>query len=513
MRFPVYGLLVLILSGCASSAPTVQVEGESLLGKYVERGNIAAFLGVPFAEPPVGDLRWREPQPLADRQQRRDATAFAPACVQTMRILDWYRDLAETFGGSRDYYADLEVSEDCLYLNVWTPDLEPGEPLPVMVWIHGGSNKSGWAYEPNYHGHKLAPKGVVVVTVAYRFGAFGFLSHPELDPDEPVANFGLWDIVAALEWINRNIGRFGGDPGRVTLFGESAGAQDILALMFAESAQELFHRASLQSTAGYGMQRMGTLDAEQQRGLQLAEAVGLDREGSLDALRQVPADRLLEVYDETFPGYYHSPVVDGQLIERPTWEGIESGDFRHAIIIGTNRDEWRESMKQNATPQDVEDAAARLSRLDPEAALAAVADEPDLVRALDRLFTADFMLCPSLATAKLSTAAGNPAWAYYFSRARDDAGGRKMGAYHGAEYPYIFGVHDDYMTTNAVDVALTEAMQAYWVRFAATGDPNGGNQPDWPQHAQPGYRVQELGASVRTIEAPEAELCATFRPD
>ena len=184
MRGLIAFALILIFAGC-SRAPAVTVDGERLLGRY--EGTVAAFRGIPFAEPPLGKLRWAAPQPLASRVDRRDATRFAAACMQTMRILDWYRDMAETFGASRDYYADLEVSEDCLYLNVWTRSLNPDSRLPVMVWIHGGSNKSGWSYEDNYRGHVLAPQGVVVVTIAYRHGLFGFLSHPDIATEAPAA--------------------------------------------------------------------------------------------------------------------------------------------------------------------------------------------------------------------------------------------------------------------------------------------------------------------------------------
>ena len=266
----------LLLLGC-DRAPGVEVDGEILLGKYVEDGTIAAFLGVPFAEPPTGDLRWRSPQPLKNRVSRRTVVDFAAACMQTMRILDWYRYMAETFGGSRDYYRDLEISEDCLYLNVWTPTLKHDASLPVMVWVHGGSNRSGWSYEPNYHGHKLAREDVVVVSVAYRVGAFGFLSHDEIPPDDAVANFALWDLIASLQWVQQNIAKFGGDPGRVTMFGESSGAENILALMFAAGTDGLFHRAILESTAGYGLRRSPSLADEQQRGRDLAAHVERSR--------------------------------------------------------------------------------------------------------------------------------------------------------------------------------------------------------------------------------------------
>ena len=512
MRHIFPALAVLVLVACEESPPTVTVNGEVLLGKYVEDGKVAAFLGVPFAEPPVGARRWRAPQTFEGKVEQRSVIEFAPACMQTMRILDWYRDMAELFGSSADYYEDLDISEDCLYLNLWTPTLDSQARLPVMVWIHGGSNKSGWSYEPNYHGHKLAQEDVVVVSVAYRQGVFGFLSHPEMPADEPQANFAYWDLIAALRWIQDHIGRFGGDPQRVTLFGESAGAQNILALTFAHAADGLFHRGILQSNAGFGLRRISTLDDEQQRGLALAAALGFGAEGSLADLRQVPATRILEVYDSTFSDYYHSPAVDGRLIARPTWASIrERGFGARQLIIGSNDHEWYASVPSDTTWDDVNRKGAELlDGIDYERALEIVRKEDDPRRAMDRLITATSMLCASQHVAAEMTATGGDAWLYHFTRVRDDAAGEALGAYHGGEYPYVFATHDDYMTTNDTDLALEGVMQRYWVRFAATGDPNSAGVPEWPQFSAPGYPVQELGDEVFTKPAPEPELCALF---
>ena len=491
--------LLLILAGC-SRAPAVTVDGEWLTGRY--EGTVASFRGIPFAEPPLGELRWRAPQPLVSKVERRDATQFAPACMQTMRILDWYRDMAETFGASRDYYADLDVSEDCLYLNVWTRSLNPDARMPVMVWVHGGSNKSGWSYEDNYRGHVLAPQGVVVVTVAYRQGLFGFLSHPELAAAEAVANFGLWDLVAALRWIQANIESFGGDPDRVTLFGESAGAENILALMRLEPARELFHRGILQSTASFGLGMSGVTD-EAARGKMLASIVGAE---SLDDLRRVDATELLEVYTENFDGHYHSPVIDDQLIPGPMW-ARDFGDLE--LMIGTNRDEWLDSVG-DVSGSHIEETAEKHPQIGGIEALSWVAGEEDPRRAMDRMVTAAEMVCPSQSIAAQRSASGGKAWMYWFTRQREDAGGEKMGAYHGAEYPYVFGVHDDYMTTTDYDRRLSALMQRYWINFAATGDPNGPDLPEWPLFERPDPLVMELGDEVKPVPAIEPEMCAAF---
>jgi para-nitrobenzyl esterase len=498
---------LLLVYGC-STEPSVMADGELLVGKR-ENGTFA-FLGVPYAEPPLGELRWRAPRPYVARQQPRDATTFAPACMQTMRILDWYRYLAETFGGTRDYYPDLEISEDCLYLNLWTPILDERAALPVMVWLHGGSNISGWSYEKNYHGMNLADDGVVVVSIGYRVGLFGFMSHPEMDASEPVANFALWDIIAALEWIQENIASFGGDPGRVTVFGESTGAHNIAALMAARPARGLFHGAILQSAGGI-MTDLQTLPESQRLGSDLAAAMGFDGEDQLAKLREVPADELLARYVSDVSNSYQNPTLDDRLFERSPRETFAAGEFGDIrLIAGTNADEWWDYVDPGVSIDDVRGRADLLSHIDAAAAFAAVTDQPDPRRAIDRLRTADEYLCPAQWLAAAMTAAGKDAWMFYFTRVREDEGGRRLLAYHGAEYPYAFDTHDRYMATTTTDRELTRIMQAYWTSFAATGNPNSDVAPDWPTFSATGFPVQELGDRVKTIAAPEPALCAAF---
>lgn len=514
MRILILAVALTAISTCddsrAPARPSVRIDGEVLIGKHVQDGAVAAFVGVPFAEPAVGDLRWRAPQPLQTKLKRRDATEFTAACMQSMRILDWYRHMAETFGASADYYDDLEISEDCLYLNLWTPTLDKAANLPVMVWIHGGSNKSGWSFENNYRGHVLAPQGVVVVSVAYRQGVLGFFSHPELASADAVANFGLWDLIAALQWIQDNIETFGGDPGRVTLFGESSGGENILALMFADAADGLFHRGVLQSAAGYGLS-MPTLEDEQQRGSKLAEILGIRGNDTLAQLRDIPADKMLAVYEENFADHYHSPTVDNQLLQTTTWDSVQLQDFSaRDLLIGTNKGEWFDYITNDATVDDVLLTAANHPRIGGDKAAALVVEEADPRRAMDRLITANAYVCPSQNVVANRSASGGNAWMYYFTRTREDLGGRTVGAFHGAEYSYVFGVHDSYMTTNEKDLALTTTMQQYWINFATTGDPNGEGLPEWPLYETPNPLVQELGDEVRTIPAIEPEMCASF---
>ena len=503
-------LTMLLALGACDRAPTIAVAGERLTGMYVEDGKVAAFLGIPFAEPPLGELRWQGPQPLATTMAQRNVTGFAPACMQSMRILDWYREVAAAFGGPADYYPDLETSEDCLYLNAWTPTLERDAKLPVMVWVHGGSNRSGWSYEPNYHGHKLAQQGVVVISIAYRQGLFGFISHEDLDRAQPLANFALWDIVAALQWIRQNVALLGGDPNRVTMFGESAGAQNILALMFAQPAKGLFHRAILESTADVGIEHMPTLAEEQARMRAFAQSVSpLDI--SLAALRALPANDLLARYEQDYADYYHGPAFDGQLFLRPIWDSVSHAEFPDIpVIIGTNSDEWYDWLPAELSWDDVAARAESSWGTAAAKALQLVRHEGEPRQAANRLLTAHDFLCSSQAFAKRMTAAGKDAWMYHFTRVREDPGGARMRAFHGAEYAYPFNTHDTYMSTNATDLELTRAMQSYWVSFAATGNPNSGDTTDWPRFAAPGLPVQELGDRVMTVTAPEPGFCALF---
>jgi len=502
-------VLFLVLAS-AAQATEVTVNGERLNGGQVGDSGIAVFKGIPFAEPPVGDLRWTLPKPRVTTQQQRDATQFAPACMQTPRILDWYRGLAELFGSTRDEFEDLVVSEDCLYLNVWSPDLDEGALRPVMVYIHGGSNNSGWAYEPDYHGHALAERGVVVVSVAYRLGVFGFMSHPEID----TANFGLWDQVAALEWIQNNIAKFGGDPDRVTIFGESAGAQDVLALMASKKAQGLFHGAIMQSNAGFGLgqEASPSLELEQSRGTETAALFDFEGQDSLEKLRAVPAEKLLEIYEERPGYYYHSPAVDGQLIMKPIWDIINSGELSDVpFIIGSNADERYNYNSDGASKADVEKAVRSSKYLSSDDALEAVLVESDPLEALDRIGTADGMLCSSQYLAAHQTALNNNGWVYYFSRVREGEAGAKVRAYHGAELPYTFGTHPAWMSTTDTDRNLTNQILSYWTRFAASGNPNMPGLPDWPAFTGPDGTVMEFAAEARAGTPQEPVLCRVFR--
>lgn len=499
----------------AESKPSLLVNGETLIGTHSAVAGVDAFLGVPFAAAPTGALRWQAPREFRGSGGARRADRFAPACMQSPRILDWYRGMAERFGASRSAFADLDISEDCLYLNVWAPtkaaDSSVATALPVMVFVHGGSNRSGWSFEPNYHGHQLAAQGVVVVSVAYRLGVFGFFSHPQL----PGANFGLQDQLEALRWVRRNIESFGGDPQRVTVFGESSGAGNIAALMLSPASRGLLQRAILQSGGDFGWPKIRTLAEEKARGLELARALDARRPPKIEALQRVDAKTLLRVAEEVYRDHYHAPVIDGEIVTSGLEEQLARGDWPlQQLLIGSNANEYYSATAGAGDPAAVDRAVAKAEILHTPAVRDALSTTPDVALALDRLATAESMLCPAQGLATGVARAGRAVWMYQFSRVRDGAAAAQLRAYHGAELPYVFGTHDAWLPTSEEDWQLTRRMMAAWVEFARTGSPVAASS-EWPKFTAPGPRnVLQWDAPFdgRTdvIDSPEPELCRIY---
>jgi para-nitrobenzyl esterase len=269
---------------------------------------------VPFAAPPVGKLRWREPQPVVARRGRQDATTFAAGCYQDSYNIDWYRRVGRAFGASAAVFENPRFDEDCLYLNVWTPWLTPDAKRPVMVWIYGGANRGGWSFEPNYRGARLVARGdVVVVTIAYRVGVFGFFGHPD------------------LRWVREHIAQFGGNPDNVTVFGESAGGSNIGYLVTLPAARGLFQRAISQS-GGFQMLDRGTLADAEKAGRALSAA--LPGQPGIDALRSLPSQQLWETARRSLPSQDYSPVADGvSVLETPAAARPRNGHGSvHAVV-------------------------------------------------------------------------------------------------------------------------------------------------------------------------------------
>ena len=498
------------VKGGADNSPRLTLNDTSVIvGKLAEGGRTESFLGVPFAQPPVGDLRWLPPQLLAKSSAAPQKNEFPAACMQGDHIAKWYKNVAAGFGGDPDLIKHPEVSEDCLYLNIWRPatEAQSAEMLPVIVYIHGGSNKGGWSYEPNYIGHNLASKGVIVISIAYRLGVFGFFSHPTLEH----SNFGLLDQVAALQWVNENIVALGGDAEKITVMGESAGANNIDHLMTMPSSKGLFSRAIHQS-GGSSLTNRSIRKAHLQLGEAFAEfTLGDGVSKPIAAMRQLSADTILSAANEVYQNHYFDPVVDGMSVMEPIMSTIKAGEMHVVdLLIGSNDDEWLMYtddnpdidgwLKTEAPPLTVDNLKALLK------------DETDNRRISDLLRTAKYYVCPSLVLAKETAKLGNKAWVYHFTRQREGELAATMGAYHGAELPYIFDTHDDWLPTVEADHRLTNIMQTYWINFATTGNPNQLDFPMWPNYSPENPNTQSLGDVLFSSDHPSQKLCEFLAP-
>ena len=490
--------------------PSLRLNDVSVFeGQLSESGITESFLGVPFAQPPVGELRWAPPQPLQMTQGIYQADTFAPACMQGDHIAKWYQNVASDFGGDPTLIKQPKVSEDCLYLNLWRPvqDKENPQALPVIVYIHGGSNKAGWSYEPNYIGHNLAAKGVIVVSIAYRVGVFGFFSHPSLVP----ANFGLLDQVAALQWVTDNIENIGGDSQKITVMGESAGANNIDYLMVMPSSKGLFSRVIHQS-GGSSLTNRSVREAHLALGHVFAQqTVGDDVDDPIRAMRQLPADTILEAADTVFKNHYFDAVVDGHSVRESIMDTLRDGKI-HAVdlLIGSNDDEW---LMYTGDQPDIEGwLDAEVARSSVDTLHAILADEIDDRRKLDLLRTAKYYVCPSLVLAQEVSNVGRRAWVYHFTRQREGDLAATMGAYHGAELPYVFDTHDDWLPTVEADHRLTKVMQSYWVNFATNGNPNQSGLQPWLPFKSDSRKIQSIGDRLYSSEHPSQPLCAFLSP-
>ncbi len=502
-----------------SDPVTVTANGETLLGQK-EHG-VSHFLGIPYAQAPVGHLRWREPIPSTPRQGVQQATEFSSACMQGKHIADWYQELKQAFNAADTDVEMPAVSEDCLYLNIWTPeDLSNKDDiasLPVMVWIHGGSNKGGWSFEPNYHGDKLAAKGVVVVSIAYRLGVFGFATIPALQDQTYPTNFALLDQIAALRWVQENIQAFGGDPSNITLFGESAGAADIGYLFFSPMNEGLFQRAIHQS-AGFEVLakqdskhhfQLGQMLTQQLLGkeIQTEPASRIETGEVANQLRALPAEDVLAAAEIAYKDHFYTPVVDGKVLLRSTAESLNQSDWPGVdLLIGSNAHEWLMYVDEHADQKEV---TALLNKLPQPAKQLFVEQYRQQLGAreqLDVIYSSQEMHCPSLKIAEVNRKQGGSSWVYRFDRVRDGAGGEILGSYHGAEIPYVFNSHDDWLTVAEADAKLTQVMQDYWVNFARTGNPNGEGLKHWPALNDRAIQLK-LDSTVSVGEMPEAAFC------
>lgn len=450
---------------------------------------VLRFRGIPYAKPPTGDLRWKPPAPVESWNGVLSTLAYKSECAQP----SWIQ------GPESD-------DEDCLYLNVWTPDVAPGTPLPVMVWLPGGGNQNGGASDDSpliaggllYDGRYLAARNVVVVTINYRLGVFGFFSHPGLTTEgSPSGNQGLQDQQAALAWVRDNIGAFGGDPKNVTLFGESAGSQDTCLQVISPGSSGLFHR-SISESGGCTTYRKTKADAENQIPA-FSSAVGcsgasdelacLRRKSVKELMVAAPVDGLPDggapPGGSQFSGgtarWDFNPVVDGTVIPDQPRTLVEADEFAKVpYILGSNFEEGRLFLLgAKAVTTDAEYMAA-LTRLVGASASTVAATYPtsDFKTPQDALVRVwgDYRLgCPTFESAERFAKHGAAVRMYHFSRTTP--GLEALGPTHGTEMPYVFGT---LAKPGSDDVGLSDTIEGYWTRFAKSGDPNGSSALDWP---------------------------------
>lgn len=438
-----------------------------LLG--VAADGVISFKGVPYAAAPIGPLRWRPPQPTSWRGERL-ADRVGPICMQAYNEED-------------NGVGPLPMSEDCLTLNIWRPEKHEAL-LPVMVWIHGGGLVNGSGTAALYDGAELARQGAVVVTLNYRLGRLGFFAHPALSAEQaggPLGNYGFMDQIAALQWVRANIAAFGGDPGNVTLFGESAGGVSIQRLMMIDAARGLFHKAIVQSGAGFEAQARlrepgpAGPSAEAQ-GIAFAESLGV-RDGDLARLREIPADRIVAGPEPSMLSGF-GPITDGVLLREDFMDALAGGRIAPVpLLIGSNAVEFP------LQPAQFEPMFAGLTRGRPEvrAALAAAYPNEAIFRqnaVSDLIFGA-----PARAIAAAHARSGRSAYLYRFSVLSGSMRGRLPGAPHASERQYVFRtLAASTWPTDANDEARAAEISAYWVAFARTGDPNGEGRPAWPRY-------------------------------
>jgi para-nitrobenzyl esterase len=442
--------------------PVVSLSAGQIRGAALDRGG-AVFKGIPFAQPPLGDLRWRPPAPVKSWSGERDATVFAAPCSQNA-------------GGGRGPLANS--SEDCLFLNIWNAEWPARSRKPVMLWLHGGGNYAGTASGNNFDGESLARHGVVLVTTNYRLTIFGFFAHPELTRESPhhaSGNYGLMDQIAALQWIHDNIARFGGDPANVTIFGQSAGAVDANVLMTSPLAKGLFHRviaesgtvtrnpdaATLSMTALGAVMTVKSGPVSYSDAAPLAEAEAKGRQlGTLKSLREMPAADLLKIVaaPQMSIGPANGVVVDGWVLPKPPAEVFATGqEHRVSLVIGNNS---RERTPPPVSPEDLRHAAeAMYGPLAPRAFELYGSDATQWV--VDTMYR-----CPVVAQL-LWHIAKNSAWEYEFDLGR---------ATHGAEVPYVFGS------------TAEPNIQTYWTNFAKAGNPGS----TWPEFDRKSRRYIEF---------------------
>jgi len=500
------------LASAAKGVDVVKTESGRVQGTLNADHTVRMFKGVPFAAPPVGELRWKPPQPALSWKGVRDASKFGPPCLQT----DVYGDI---------YFRDAEPSEDCLNLDIWMPAKPATAKLPVLLWYYGGGFVAGSASEARYDGENLAKKGIMVVSPDYRLGIFGFFSHPELTQEsehKASGNYGLLDQVAALHWVVKNIAAFGGNPGNITIAGESAGSFSVSALMASPLSRGLFQKAIGESGAFFpdrvGEGLSARLRSETEKvGVQFAASLGMN---SLAQMRAMPGDKLLQAAAEATKEYRFSPNIDGYFLPADVQSIYAGGEQSQVpLLAGWNADEGKMGVLLEPhlpTVQSFAEEAHRRfgGRADEFLKLYPATTDEEAVLSAEALAGDDFIAFSTWKWINMQLETGHsPVYEYHFEQVPAVKPGAKIGqvpaseagSTHACEIQYVF------QTLKSLDVPWTEddfkvsgVMSSYWANFVKNGNPNGEGLPEWPVYnAQTGFQVIRLSGKD-THAAPEA---------